>query len=116
MDVKLFTNNQSESEKMSLAGESSGGRWGSGWGRAGMGGVMSASGMCRRGSEGGTAETCGADFLLCGQREEQQRRGGERRGEPGGPRRLMRWVGSAGGKKNIMKKLKQTQVAASEVK
>lgn len=47
-DAKLFTNNQSESEKISLVGESSGGRWGSGgsvWGTAGMGGVMSASGM-----------------------------------------------------------------------
>lgn len=67
-NVKLFTNNQSESEKMSLAGESSGGRWGSGGsvcGRAGMGGVMSASGMwrSRRGGGGSRDLGCGFSFV-----------------------------------------------------
>lgn len=72
MDVELFRNNQSESGKMSLAGER--GRWSGGgvWRRAGRGGVMSASGTGRQGEGGGAAETTKAgDFLLCGRGEEQ---------------------------------------------
>lgn len=122
LDVKLFTNNQSESEKMSLAGESSGGRWGSGtsvWRRVGMGGVMSASGI--RSTRGRwDSRDLGCGFFFCVAKERSSRERGERkRGEPGG---LIREEEKAAGggwgprekkkDKNIMKKLKPTQVGA----
>lgn len=88
IDVELFTNNQSESGKMSLAGESGGGRWSSGsggvWRRAGRGGVMSASGMGRR--EEGGRQRRGVGIFFC-VAVERSRGGKGRGGATGGPDR-----------------------------